>query len=471
MKRTYFPSACRVSISLAILLCPALAQTERSPEDKLAAHKVYKHQSEAGLDFTYSVPKAYAKGGPSGKWSKRLVVLCHGTGLDYRWGHANHSPKTFRPDDVVVSVSGPTAAANGSRLFLGNKKDRSAFGTFLEEMRTTFGAERVFLYGHSQGGFFVLDYAGAYPKDVAGVVAHASGAWASSATPKALRSVPLAFQHGSSDPVVPYRQSAGTRDAYEKSGMTVQLRRLEFYNHWPNELRTHEMLAWCDGMSCTTAAEALDAVREMLRPKKSDRYQWQTVPAFAAARHVLRRFEKGGDFVDADASEKKIAAAMTQAIEAAGAKHVKALTKIVPNKKSLALRAKGTPWLGHVLALREDFRGVECVDAWFRSLGYEALEKSHAKAAGKILKAWYGEKDEKKLWQSIAPQLAKGFLFDGYPPGLVKRLREIHDRGKSLRLGKKSLALGALVEEYQRSLSEGAKAYAKIWKSWKLPRG
>lgn len=468
-----FDQASRSASTLLFVLCAAAtslvpvsrvdAQKERAPTERLKAHTSYKHQSKAGLDYMYSVPKGFKKGECA-----RLVVLCHGTGLDYRWGLANHAHKSLRPHDVLVSVSGPTAAQNGTRLFTGTKKDRKAFRAFLGEMNEAFGTSRVFLYGHSQGGFFVIDFAGAYPKDVAGAVAHASGFWAASATPKSLSETPLAFMHGSSDPVVPYRQSVGSHEVYAERGMTTQLRRLEFYNHWPNEYRTHEMIAWCDGMSCKTAEAALEAVREMLRPKSADRYRWQAPVAFGAARQVLRRFGKGGDFAKASA-QVKIAKRWIDAIEAAGLQQVKALHKSMPTKKPFTIE-KGKAWLGHFLGVRADFRGVDSVEEWLKKLGYEKTAKAHGKVAGKLLKTWYNEKSEKKLFQAFASKLPKALLYDGFPPEMLKKLEGIHKRGKSAGLGKRELAAGKFLERYRASLYDGAKAYAKVWKRWKLPK-
>lgn len=446
------------------------AQKERAPGARLKPFTVYKHVSKGGLDYHYSVPKGYAKGA-----CKRLVVICHGTGLDYRWGFANHAHKSFRPQDVVVSLSGPTAAQNGTRLFLGNKKDREAVRSFLAEMREAFGCTRVFLYGHSQGGFFVLDFAGAYPKEVAGVVAHASGAWASSASPKSLQKVPLAFLHGSSDPVVPYGQSVGSFEAYAARRMTVQLRRLEFYNHWPNELRAHEMISWCDGMTCETASEALDAVREMLRPKSADRYQWRAAPAFAAARQVLRRFEKGGDFAS-DSQALASAKKWIEAIEKSGAQHTAALAKAMGVKKGFVLSkadlTKGKPWLGGLLAVREDFRGVESVEEWLKEIAYAKAAKSHAKSADKILRLWYREKDEKKRFAGIMRLLPKAFVYDTYPFDMLSKLEDMSKRAKALGLKKRDAAAAKkFLERYKKSLYDGAKANAKVWQRFKLPKG
>ena len=39
---------------------------------------------------------------------RNLTVIVHNVRADYRWGYDNQKPGRFRPDDVVISVDGPT---------------------------------------------------------------------------------------------------------------------------------------------------------------------------------------------------------------------------------------------------------------------------------------------------------------------------------------------------------------------------
>src|SRR5690606_29815273 len=142
--------------------------------------------SEQGLRYTWSLPPTFQKGKACD-----LVVLCHGTGLDYRWGHANHDPLTFRTNDIIISPDGPSEGPNGTRLFLGEPEDAIIFRDFLLEMSRVFPARGIFLYGHSQGGFFVAYFAGEWPAAAEGVVAHASGAWSWSRREGGVQGVPI----------------------------------------------------------------------------------------------------------------------------------------------------------------------------------------------------------------------------------------------------------------------------------------
>ncbi len=366
----------------------------------------------------------------------------------------------------MVSVDGTSPGHQDSRLFLGEKADADAFRDFLAEMRETFAVDRIFLYGHSQGGFFVVYYAGEFPETVDGVVAHASGAWNWSKMGKDVKEVPIAFMHGSADPVVPYRQSPGSRDAYVKAKFPmVHLRRLPGYNHWPNAVRANEALGWCEGMSTDDPERALAVAAELLRPKGADEYQYSTPVSFSGARDVLRRFEKTKvrPLDDVPAKVQGQAEKMIAAIEKKGEKHVKALKKSVGKKIEL----KKNESLGHLLPLREDFRGVDSVEAYLKQIGFDKLAEKHAKAASDVFDAWYGNDDAGEKLEAIVAALPKAFLFDGYPPEMGKKLREWERQGKSIGASKKTLKDFANVESWLEGLEKGAKAYEKIWKGWK----
>ncbi|MBK7878869.1 MAG: alpha/beta fold hydrolase [Planctomycetes bacterium] len=287
-----------------VLACCALAPSaraalvddpeQREPKPNAPESKVFAWTSKGDLRYTWVLPPGY-----DAKTPRNLTVILHGTGLDYRWGHWNHPVGVFRPNDVVVSVDGTSPGQGDSRLFLGEPKDAQAFKAFLDELRATFAVDRVYLYGHSQGGFFVTYYAGEFPDTVSGVVAHASGSWTWAKFAPGLKKVAIAYLHGSSDPVVPYGQSPGSRDVYAEKGYELlHLNRLDRYNHWPNAVRATETLDWCQGMTAKSPEEALDCAKRILAVKPPDSVQWETLVDFAGARDVLRRLE--GQRVRAD---------------------------------------------------------------------------------------------------------------------------------------------------------------------------
>jgi predicted esterase len=436
----------------------------RAPAANAPAHKWFQSESKGGLHFAWLLPKDY-----DGKTPRNLTVILHGTGLDYRWGPANNPAEVFRPDDVVVSVDGTSPGEGGSRLFLGEKKDADAFAAFLGEMKKAFVVHDVFLYGHSQGAFFVTYFAGEHPDLVTGVVAHASGAWNWAKTTGAVKKVAIAFMHGTKDPVVPYWQSPGSRDEYAKQGFKLlHLRRLQNYNHWPNAVRATECLDWCEGMTTGDPAVALEAARRILRPKKADEYQWVTVVGFAGARDVLRRLEGNGPapFKDVDPKLTADATALVKRIEEHAAKHVTMLEKDVPSRKELVL---GGDWLGHLIALREDFRGVDAVEEYVKRIGYDDVLASQSKAAGAIWKAWEDQKDAKKSFETILDSIGSAFLVEGYPPELDSKMEEWKKQAKQLKVPDRTLKKYSDFAAWKSGLEKGLRQYESVWNDWKGP--
>jgi predicted esterase len=438
----------------------------RAPSADASPHEVFAWTSEGGLRFTWTVPKGY-----DGARARNLTVICHGTGLDYRWGHWNNPPGVFRPDDVVVSVDGPTPAEGGTRLFLGEREDAQAIRDFLHELRELFAVERTFLYGHSQGGFFVVYFAGEFPGDVDGVVAHASGAWNWSKTGKDVARIPIAFMHGTADPVVPFGQSPGARDFYAEEGFArLHLRRLELYNHWPNAVRANECLAWCEGMGDDDPARVLDLARECLRPKGKDEYQWETAPDFSAGQALLDRLlGRGPQPLDAVPEALKTSAQRVQAaVDLHGEKHVAALKKALGGSKLESDAKAGMRWLGHLVALFEDLRGVACVEALRKELGYDKALAKHAKRSEPIFTAWHAEgATPASIYTAVVEHLGDAFLVEGFPPDLGARMAEWHEAREELELPKKAVEGFAIVEAWRDGWSGGRKDYAELWRTWK----
>lgn len=432
---------------------------QREPKADAPEEKVFAWRSKGELRYTWVLPKGY-----DAKTPRNLTVILHGTGLDYRWGHWNNPVGLFRPDDVVVSVDGTSPGANDSRLFLGEPKDAQAFKAFLDEMRATFAVDRVYLYGHSQGGFFVVYYAGEFPDTVSGVVAHASGAWNWSKTTGDVKKVAIAFLHGTSDPVVPYGQSPGSRDAYEKAGFELlHLRRLHRWTHWPAAVRATETLDWCQGMTAKTPEEALACAKSILAVKPPDDHQWTTVVGFAGARDVLRRIEGKGPapFKGVDAPVAAEAKKWIDAIETHAAEHVAEIRKSMP-KKELAL--DGKPWLGHLVPMREDFRGVDAFEAFAKEIGLDKKIDAQSKATRPMWDAYWKEGKPEKAAPVVLDALSKCFLLDGFPEDFDERVK-----------GWRALTLPgkppfAAYDAWSKGWADGWKEYEARWKQWDGPK-
>jgi len=452
---------------LVLLAAPAQEMASKAPAADAKAWTPFQWKSAAGLRYAWCLPKEY-----EAKTARNLTVILHGTGGDYRWGFLNNQPGAFRPNDVVVSVDGTTPGEGESRLFMGEEKDAAAFRDFLAEMRTQFAVAKVFLYGHSQGGFFVTYYAGEFPDTVDGVVAHASGSWTWTKTGKKSHRVAVAFMHGTSDPVVPYGQSPGARDHYvEEDYPMVLLRRLPGFTHWPNGVRATECLDWCEAMTTDDPDRALALAKELLRPKGADEYQYEIPPAFAAARQVLRRFGPDGHdpFGNLPAMAQGHADEVAAAVEKLASDAAEDLQKAVGKK--LALSAD--PPAAALRAYREDFRGVDAAERWIKKLDLDQEIAKQAKLTKPLYDAWYSENmPEGERFATIALALADCWLHDGLPPELAEQLDKWKERAAELKLDKKALkAYETNVEPWKQAWGADAwKVYEKALAGWKVPK-
>lgn len=105
-----------------------------------------------------------------------LTLVLHGNGLDHRWTFWNQPEREFRPDDLVVSPDGTMPhAGTGANECPAGASDIARVKALIVELKAVWNVRQVFLYGHSQGAFFVFHSAGAEPELVDGVVGHAGG--------------------------------------------------------------------------------------------------------------------------------------------------------------------------------------------------------------------------------------------------------------------------------------------------------
>jgi hypothetical protein len=243
----------------------------------------------------------------------------------------------------------------------------------------------------------------------------------------------------------------------------VHLRRLERYNHWPNAVRAAECLSWCQGMTTRDPAEALVAAREILRTKKRDGYQWETTVNYSAAWDVLERFESSGGFDKVPRAILTLARKEKRRLELAAGEHLKAIAKHLRRTKSLAL--DGQPWLGHLVSVREDFRGVDVVERFADSISYDELASAHAKAAGRILEAWY-RKDASppEIFRAVNAELPEAFLYEGFPPDMAPKMEEWRRDASDLELTRDDLAAHERAFElWKKGWDGGLEEYRRIW--------
>lgn len=431
-------------LAAALLAAPAFADKPKSVEPgPKAKGKLCEWKSKDGLEYVYYVPKGYDE-----DRGANLVFILHGSNLTRGWGFANHKAGDFRPDDIVVSPDGTTPNGKGGFNFLGEPKDAQRFRALLEELKHAFKVNAVFLYGHSQGSFFALYYAGEYPADVQGVLAHASGVWTWTKLGPEGHHQAIVLMHGTRDPVVPFGQSVGGYDAYvEAKYPMVRLRAIEGGNHWPAEHNykipypTQE-LAWIEGRT-TKDPERLAVAFETLSNVKVREYH-----DYAALYSLAKGIAEG----EAPEALKSKAKAAMEAVDAGAGAHADSLKPPDP----LKIEAEG--WVGHLPMFLRAYRGVPACDAFAET--WAPVVKEQTEAAIRHLRALHATKDPAEAFAEGVAAIREGFFFhECMDPDFLKQLAEWR-KDRKLKLPKEAVKeYDDLVPDYEKAIKEGFRSF------------
>ncbi len=383
--------------------------------------KVQVWKSAGGIDFEYYVPPSYDP-----ERGANLTVVLHGNGLDHRWTFWNHPAGEFRPDDIIVSPDG-TSPLNGVNEFLGGSDDVERFHALLQELEGHWKVNQTFLYGHSQGSFFVFFYAGEHPEDVDGVCGHASGAWMGTKTSKAGQRQAIGILHGTDDHV-PYGQGVGARTMYEDAKYPlVHLRTLFDWPHRPHWMQAESVLSWCEGMTSTDPDRVERCLEELAEEDRPMGVDWGALYAVA---------ERLGALDGATQKQKNLGKRLADAVDDLATRHLAEITKSAGKGKLSDLRAGA--WSGHLTRLVEDFRGVPAFEA-FRKKNkkvFAVLEEDVVSS----LSAWWRkqESDENDAFALGLDVLEHGFT-NYQCVEIAGKLEAMAGRAKEIGLSKKDL--------------------------------
>lgn len=399
---------------------------KRAPDPK-AGTDVYEWTSAGGVTCAWRAPASYdaAKGA-------NLTVILHGSNLSHLWGFANHDPKTFRTDDFVLVPDGTSAAGANAFNFL--PADTKKVRALLDEIRKVVKVRALFLYGHSQGSFFSLAYAGEFPEEVQGVVAHASGIWASSQRGPKAHHQAVVFLHGTQDPVVPYVQSEGGFEALRKANYpTLKLRSLEGWNHWPAELNgvvphTSQQLAWVEGMTTADPDRLRVSFEKLAEPNPESPGEHDYAGLWSLAKRI-------GGLAAAPDELKERAAKAQRRVEDLAAAHVAALA--LPEK--LVFEPK--PWIGHLPVFLRAFAGVPARDDLAKRV--DDVLAAHRKAASPHVEKYYAALKQGKAddaFEAGALAIQSGFLWTrSWDAEMRNNLKQWHADPKKHKLGKAAM--------------------------------
>ncbi len=399
------PNPLRIALALAVAptlpdgVASAVHARDGNPAVAPAAAKlgvVQQWKSADGLAYEYRVPKGYDP-----KVGANLTLVLHGNGLDHQWTFWNHPQDEFRTDDIVVSPDGTTAhAGTGANEFLAGESDIERVKALIVELRTVWNVRQVFLYGHSQGAFFVFLFAGAEPALVNGVVGHAGGMWNGTEAPKQAHHQAIGFLHGTEDHV-PYVQSVGGRRYYteDQKYPRVHLRTLFDWDHRPHWYQAAQVLAWCEGMTSADPARVGAALEDLADTKRPMGVDW------SALHDVANRL---ATLDGASEAQRARGTEVARAVDALAAAEAADIQKDA-GKKGLGEFTAG-PWSGRLTRFCEDFHGTPAWQALTKKHGaqFEAVRERGAKAVGELYKAI--EKDDPRALDQAAELIERGYL-------------------------------------------------------------
>lgn len=418
-----------------------------------AKGKVYQWKGDAEVAYQFYIPRDY-----DAEKGATLTVMLHGSNLDRRWGFANHEAGKFRPSDILLSPDGTTPNGNGGFNFMGRPEDATTFTTLLDELRATLKINALYLYGHSQGSFFALYYAGIEPAAVNGVLAHASGLWTQSRLSEAGHGQALVFMHGTADPVVPYGQSVGGVHAFSEKGFPmVRLRALEGWNHWPAEnngpiAHASQQLAWIEGMTSTDPARLAEAYKVLAKPGRKEQHD------FAALYQVANRL---GTVAELPERARTASQATAKKVQDLANAHWAAMKLEEPTG---GLTPDGSPAIGHLPMFLRAFAGVPTDNP--QEKDWAALVAEHQKAASKNLGPyWQGFRggDAKAGFEGGLNAMREGFLSVHLAdPTFLKTMEKWSD-DRNLNITKENLKeFKSLASNLEKSLKKGRSSFESV---------
>jgi len=367
-----------------------------------------------GLKYEYYVPAGYDR-----ERGANLTLVLHGNGLDHRWTFLNHPAGEFRPDDIVVSPDGTTfTQGTNANEFLGEAKDAARLHALIGELKECWKTNQLFLYGHSQGSFFVFYYAGQYPAEVDGVVGHSSGVWNWSTLSSKGHRQAIGLMHGTADGNVPYGQSWWGRKVYRERGYPlVHLRTLFDWGHQPSWGQAQLQLAWCEGMTSEDIARVEVCLTTLAQPDVPLGRDWSALWAVANRLANDKR---------ATEAQRARAADLAAKVDGLAARHVAAieasLGKAGVNQLKTVLAGEATPlYVGHVPRLIEDFDGVPAAEVWHQAAArvLDKLVESAEESYGDYLRE--SKESKEKAFKLGMKLLDEGWMHSSVP-GVAKQL-------------------------------------------------
>ncbi|MCZ6689340.1 MAG: alpha/beta hydrolase-fold protein [Planctomycetota bacterium] len=372
--------------------------------------------SESRLRYHIRVPEGY-----DGKKKYPAILILHGSNMDsFSYIETIESEwSDLARDYILIGVDGERISRNSTREFprsnytyvswvgkrstwTGTREHESPpfIADTVKELQKTYPIGKLFVGGHSQGGYLTYTLFMHYPELFAGAFPIASGlifqaepsVFEDVEIRRAQRDAPLAIIHARDDPVVGFGSSEWAHHAFEEGGFPM----LRLFDppeagHGFMNLPVPKAIRWLGSMA-SDDAERLAAFSE-------------------------ESFE-GKRYRDAVASLRKASSLNPgRAVRSRLSKLRKAIEKLAdPPATKLEKRmasSKGGEWMDDFLAFRGDFAFADASSKCMQI--YSRLKEKHRKPADELIRKSRQEKDEetrRALWKEV---LEKYFATKWYP--------------------------------------------------------
>ncbi len=452
--------------------------------------------STAGDPIRYQVrlPEGFEASKPT-----TLLVVLHPQGKTVDWTFATYDAKSFRTRDVVIAMESTTITDDGERVFAPRTQDAVPMRDALLDFSRAYPTAKIILVGHEDAGRFVLAFAAGFPRLIDGVVAVRSGMLDRTPTRGGVSGLPVVFVHSPKDAGVAYVMSVDARDAFRKDEHpTATLRRGSATDaKVVGEAEgVSDAVEYIQGITARTPGEALLACERLLRPRSLDELQRSDsgIP-FGMAREILRRFEaekpkedakqepeKREDgmipppkfdvtrkFKDLPDEERKRAFELSVKIEQHAQQHARVIRQAVQSSGGIKLGASSA-WIGHVSALREDFRGVESIEELVKELRIDEQYEAARDSGDVIRSAFAEEKPPEQVFRAVVEQLPSALLDDALPAGMEKAMTDWAKDSERAGIDAELLKAFESVKVYFDCRRAGLKTYHGLLAGWSLER-
>lgn len=374
-------------------------------------------------------------------------------------------------------------------------RDALAARGYLLEMGREYGVRRFFLVGVGEGAGFATLFAARFPAladglvlvdvercELAGTGEHGGG----------ILQIPIVMTTTAGGKRG--HETALLRAAYAENGHEmVRVCRVDGGDG--SEKTAAEMadavrrgVAWCDAMTRRGEGAADDVLSlsrgladdprwlgaarrslERLLPKKEEEDESASDGAVMMDLSGVA-IGKPGDMLD-DVSEKVRGRAeeMIGLIDEQALRHVWTLRGGCADVKMFVL--DGSAWLGHVAAIREEWRGVPLVERYLHECGYAAMVDAHNEAAAEMWEVWDGEaagsvKDEGAFFRRATAAFGGCYASEYLPRDCEERLRGMYARREALGLDGEALEQFERVTLYAESMEKGRGYTAEVNTAW-----